>query len=409
MNALKKISITDLSIFALACVALQLPVYHLYISLTIGAWILLSFTAAIVQRNSPRLNFGTALMMVFYVLISLGKLWSDNKGLAGFDMEVKMSFVILPFVMMFVRYERKHLKFLLYTFLLGLIVGCASLLTEAYLDYRNTNALAEFFYVELSRRVHPSYYSYYLNIAISLLLVDYITESLGMFRRKGLYLILIAGFSIFSLLLVSKNGIIISILLLLILLVFWIVKRKIILVVLTVTAMLGTSYFVYIKSSNMQARIDEMMRGLSSEENENAERYSTGIRIAIWKEAVYLIKESPIIGYGPGDVTDALIDRYDKKGLTIALVRRLNAHNQFLQTTLSIGIVGLSILFAILLYPFFLKKKNKWFAIGLVLITIAFFATESVLETQAGVISFVLFYSLLVSVEWNNEPKIEEY
>jgi O-antigen ligase len=407
VTAFRKISLIDVSAIALAAVAIQLPVYHLYISLTIGAWILLSFLSAAIRRDRLRANFGIIVLILFYGLVVLSKNWSENKGVANFDMEVKMSFAIIPFIMLFVPYQIRQLKIILYAFFIGVVFGTSLLLVESFMDYLQTKSFQEFFYVELSTRIHPSYFSYYLNIGISILLIDYMGKTIRLFNKNWIYLLLIFGMSAFSFLLVSKNGIIVTLLLFAILLIYWLIKKKFLLVIGLTVLMTTLTTVLYMKSENLQQRATELFMGLSSDKADSQE-YSTGLRLAIWKESITLIKKEPIIGYGSGDVTDALLEQYDKKGLSVALIRRLNAHNQFLQTTLAHGLIGFILLAGILLFPFFRRDEGKWFGIALSLITIAFFLTESVLETQAGVVSFLLFYTLLISVRWEKNHLVDK-
>lgn len=76
----------------------------------------------------------------------------------------------------------------------------------------------------------------------------------------------------------------------------------------------------------------------------------------------------------------------------------LNAHNQFNDTIISVGLVGLLILLTIILYPIFLwikhKKLDILFFSFLFIITISALF-ESIFERQMGIMFFVFFYFLL--------------
>ncbi|MEG7677028.1 O-antigen ligase family protein, partial [Listeria monocytogenes] len=62
---------------------------------------------------------------------------------------------------------------------------------------------------------------------------------------------------------------------------------------------------------------------------------STGIRYTIWLNAVELIKDSPIFGYGIGDVSNVFNSNFLKNGLIEYNKMAYNAHNQFLQIALA--------------------------------------------------------------------------
>ncbi|MCP2821125.1 O-antigen ligase family protein, partial [Salmonella enterica subsp. enterica serovar Typhimurium] len=58
---------------------------------------------------------------------------------------------------------------------------------------------------------------------------------------------------------------------------------------------------------------------------------STGIRIAIWRDAVPQIKQHLPFGVGVGDVQTILQENYQKRGMTTAFEKRFNMHNEYLQ------------------------------------------------------------------------------
>ena len=75
--------------------------------------------------------------------------------------------------------------------------------------------------------------------------------------------------------------------------------------------------------------------------------------------------------------------------------KKLNSHNQFLQTTIAIGLPGLIVLLLILGIPLFLfYRQSDFSAVIFVLLIVFNFLFESMLETQAGVIFFSFFLFL---------------
>ena len=82
--------------------------------------------------------------------------------------------------------------------------------------------------------------------------------------------------------------------------------------------------------------------------------------------------------------------------MTGALEHKLNAHSQFLQTGIALGIPGLSALVAMLLVPLSLRRNRFILFISLTVIMTLNFLVESMLEVQAGVIFYAYFSSLLL-------------
>lgn len=121
-------------------------------------------------------------------------------------------------------------------------------------------------------------------------------------------------------------------------------------------------------------------------------------RRIIWSEAVSLIQEKPLLGHGFGQVYDSLEKRYEAIGYTKGIANRFNAHNQFLESTLQLGIFGLLWWIITLSYLIILavKKRDPWLAYFL-FTAIAYLSVESLLESQMGTVgfSFFLAYFLL--------------
>jgi O-antigen ligase len=120
---------------------------------------------------------------------------------------------------------------------------------------------------------------------------------------------------------------------------------------------------------------------------------STTVRMLIWNEAIQISKEHPIIGVSPGNANDALYEGYKQNGLTGAYEKKLNAHSQYFQTTIGLGLVGLLSLLSLFAVPLFTNRnKIVIFFIGICALN---FLTESMFQTMAGCIFFGYFYSLI--------------
>ena len=120
---------------------------------------------------------------------------------------------------------------------------------------------------------------------------------------------------------------------------------------------------------------------------------STNVRFHIFKASVQLIKESPIFGYGIGDVQNELDKKYISMGLNLPK-GKFNSHNQYLFICLNSGLVGLIIFLSSMAYVIavaFLKKD--YFFFGVVLFFLVAFLFENILSRQSGVILFSFLIS----------------
>ena len=96
-----------------------------------------------------------------------------------------------------------------------------------------------------------------------------------------------------------------------------------------------------------------------------------------------------------GDANDELYAAYENNGLTGAFEHKLNAHNQYLQSFIGLGIIGFVLLFAMTfgnLYYAILSKNNLLLILSLLLISN--FLVESMLQRSAGVLFTVFFLCL---------------
>ncbi len=159
------------------------------------------------------------------------------------------------------------------------------------------------------------------------------------------------------------------------------------------------SFIAINKSETLKRRITESISAIKeSKPKKDEELQTTSMRKVVWKSSLKLIKAN-VWGYGTGDVKSVLAEQYIKDGNVQAEHKHLNAHNQFLQTTLAIGIFGLFVFMALLLFPLFvLRGIQRVVFVFFSLCFIILCLTESMLETQSGIVFFAFFYSFINSI-----------
>jgi O-antigen ligase len=159
-------------------------------------------------------------------------------------------------------------------------------------------------------------------------------------------------------------------------------------------AILMYSVFNYVPA--VRDRINNAITSLTTPSVNQTDSESTAVRLLIWKAANQVISENPLLGTGTGDAKDKLMQEYQKRGMTGAIEHKLNTHNEYFQVLVSLGWIGFIVfllsLFAPLAVAF--KTSNSIYALFL-LIMILNFIPESMFETQAGVMFYAFFNSLL--------------
>ena len=120
-------------------------------------------------------------------------------------------------------------------------------------------------------------------------------------------------------------------------------------------------------------------------------------RIYIWNSAVKVIKQNWFLGVGTGDVKDNLRSIYTENGFVDGVKRNYNAHNQFLETWIGLGIFGEIILLTMLVYGLVKGIKNRDILLqSFIILLFVHFFFESMLNRLAGIIFFSYYYSLLL-------------
>ena len=217
---------------------------------------------------------------------------------------------------------------------------------------------------------------------------------LGRYSFK-LSILLILFFSLMVVLLSSKLGMITLALIYMSSFIYYSRKKYIIGIIgIVFTALAGIAIFKFVPA--VAERIQNSIHSLTAPTMDNADAESTTVRMLIWKAANQVICEHPIFGAGTGDAKDVLMKEYEKRGMTGAYEHQLNAHNEFYQTFVSIGLIGFTALCLQLFLPLYFSIKNKTLIYTVfILIVVLNFLPESMLESEGGVIFYAFFNCLL--------------
>ncbi len=346
------------------------------------------------QRAKSAFGPWPLLFSSFYLLHLIGLSYTENWTEGLLDLETKLSFLLLPPVLFAVPITFPNARALiLRAFVAGVLVatiyayGCASLL------YWETG-LNGFYYKYLSGYInaHPTYVAMYLNFALFLLLEELFRKHLHLsWKGKGLRLLIMGHFLVFIFLLTARMQLLLLVILLSFSYIWYMSRRKKLLV-----GLLGISGGLLIAGALVWMIPTTKDRVQKAYEQFHDPQAAPNIRWAIWSLGGELVKEAPLCGQGIGDVQDNLEKLYKRDQLKEALEGHYNAHNQYVQTSIALGLPGLLILLANLLIPlaFSLQKKKFIYAFFLSLMILSML-TECILEVQMGILFFVFFHCFL--------------
>lgn len=139
-------------------------------------------------------------------------------------------------------------------------------------------------------------------------------------------------------------------------------------------------------------RIENMQQDLKALQigGDEINHRSFAMRWEAWKNAWWLIRSSPIIGVGLGDAEAEMQKAYELRNSSLYQENRIPPHNQYLETTLVLGILGFILLIAIV-WITLQQCKASAFAQALAMALFAGMLMESILQTQLGVTMFAVF------------------
>ncbi len=322
-----------------------------------------------------------------YLMSFLGMIYTLNISEGWFDMEVKLTILLAPLLVLTSNIINKfNVYSLIKSFIWGVALSLSLQFLIAAINFYEFGNPDVFFYDLLSYFHHPSYFSMYINFAIAcLLILIFHFRNRPQFRHFLLLGFLVIGVYQLS----SRAGLLTLIVLLLYTFVYIIFPRlrwKKMLYALFATLLLVASILYPV------AKYTNALRAVDISTNKS----SSGVRLAMWESAIPVILENPIIGVGTGDVNRELQRQFAKDRIVRAVRDNLNAHNQFVQTQVALGLFGTFALLWGLLYPAWVSIKKRRFLYPLFVVVLMInFLTESVFNTQAGVIYFSLLNSVV--------------
>jgi O-antigen ligase len=347
-------------------------------------------------------NLKIALLFIsVYIIHIVGLIHSNNIHQAFFELEKKFSLLLFPISFLLTpKLNQREIKIILMSFVISClltVIYCFLIASYSFIIYGDYSI---FYYHKFSGIVgmHANYLSIYLIFSIAILVFINSKNILLTNHLEKIFfyialiiltsaIILLSGRTQISLLFVGSS----------ILMIYKLTKNNkfsssIIKIVVLLSSLLIVIFF--------SPFIKERFKSAINYNNEYSldKKWGEGqMRYLMWSSALELIKREPFMGVGTGDVQDELQKKYIENNfysLTFFKETRFNAHNQFLETTIGLGILGIILFILSIIFPLILSFKQKNILYGFFLIHFAISClTESLLERQNGIVFFALFNS----------------
>ncbi len=336
----------------------------------------------------------------FYLLHVIGLAWSVDIDAGLFDLQVKFSFLIFPWIFSTRPMKTAAVDKIFTAFLMGCALACVILLIRASYYYL-VQGENKFYYEQFSWFMHPSYFSMYLNLGLIYLIFACIQKTA---KPRALWIMLIPLFIPVVVLLSSKLGQISLVLILLGWLGWVVVGKRRYALGFVLLILFGVSIGALLKfSPAIYGRLNGAVHALTTGSDDKTKVESTAVRMLVWGSAREVISEHPLFGAGTGDSKRALMSKYKQDGVTGAYSLNLNAHNAYLQILVSLGLLGFLIFMCMMILPLIAAfREHKTILVCFTFLLSLNLAPESMLETQAGVMFIGFFGCLFVFSDQSN-------
>jgi O-antigen ligase len=362
------------------------------------------------QRLKTPFFLGCCLLFMIHV-ISLA--WTENSEFGLGYIRLTSGLLFTPLVICCSGFiDAKSRQNIFTGYILALTMAAIYCLGMATVHYFQTGRYSSFFYHSLVKPVkqHAVYFSVLIFIGQVWLLNNSSVPSSPFVRKIRIGLLLFLSGFLF--LLSSKLILVIYLVYLLNVFYFFIKTEKVNRGWLTIsfTALILFSGLLLVVKNPVSERFYDILEGdpgVVQQEKFETKDYFNGLqfRLLQYKFTGQILSEqnSWLLGVGPGDAKDLLDQKYISTRMytgdpAVGTTGFLgyNSHNQFLETTLQSGILGLAVLIFICssLLKMAVTHKNRTFRI-VVIMLLAWLFTESVFETQFGILIFTFFPLLL--------------
>lgn len=386
-------------------VTLVLPRLTTLMVLGLAVFVIIAYVK---KKVSWKLNLPGVLLMLLYLAYIIGIFFSHELANGLKYAEYKLAFLILPALLSI----RPKFSFSIREPVIGLILATIVLAVigvmnscACYNEHNSNWLLYCFSSSFLSPVHHPSYYAIFLLFALIGVWHGYKMNWYG-FR---LFPVII--YSLFALMMyflcLSLAGILFLGLALIAWTIYYLYKRfgKLpaigsvivlpILIFLILSRVPGFADDIRETKAGLTEYLDSpdkfLKRRVTNEEIPGNQK-----RLVMWTVTTELIKEHPM-GVGTGNVDEYLFARLNHYGFHQLVEEELNPHNQYLQTTLEIGVIGGLLFVAFLISICWMAIMKKSILLLLLGSGLAFNSLfESIFQQQSGIIFYAFWVSIMV-------------
>lgn len=374
---------------------------HAVLSLSVLLLVLFSFLFISKNKEIAKRDFIYLGLMFFYLWIVFSGFWSQDTFYFFQKMNLKSALIAVAFSFFWIpNISIKHLEkiaqFILCIFIVStFFVGYMYL--QNHIIFSQNIMKGQALWVPIRSHIR---YGLLLNFCFLLsLFFSYYYHTSKLLKSK-IYAALAIYFLLFIHFLSVRSAILSLYVSLLCFGVFWILKtRKYIQGAFVALGLVLIFYSMVLTIPTLSKKVGYMRWDIQEFLANPAHQYSDGSRWHSIQVGLEIFKKQTLLGVGEGDMKQA-ISSYTglEKGEETML-----PHNEFVYIMAANGIVGLCIFFTVLCYSIWYAWSNKlWLPFAYTASMIAAFMVEPMLETQLGVLVFVLPFCLFYKIDYHS-------
>ncbi|WP_417444265.1 O-antigen ligase family protein [Joostella sp.] len=335
------------------------------------------------------------LFPIYFLVLAISLFYTQNQSDGWHLIERSLTLFLFPIIFLFLKEDalsvRKLFDFLLFGLVVSFFINLGFIVYDSFLIIDQLPSEVSFWkrfsimwklcmHVQFSSLINPGYVSLYILLVLS----NYLKNELNSISRLLTVIILFT-----YLFLLASKAAYITLFLMSILLIIKVKdakKKNLLIIILTLATIVfvGNPRIIKVDNNSYSKEVLNVNPMISWES-----------RLLSWKAAVNAIEEAPFFGYGIGDAHDALIAKYRDLGYFENYENRYNAHNQFLETWLQTGVLGVFILMAIFTYlALYTRRSFNDFSVFIALFLALLF--ESMLVRFNGIVFFSIVVPLLL-------------
>ena len=378
-------------VLAVAGVAAEWHV-GLWATLFFGATSLVSVIAGLVTTHRfgnaalrPALRWGLVAMVAYWLMLLTSVFYSSDIETAKNLLVLKATLVVFPLAVLLADtswLSAKHLRILGYALTVTLFGSFLYYCGVAVGKMAGGASLASVTGINFDPR-HHTYTALYLSAAMLFVYYE-LYNGWNTLPRWWRTLLLVAApvFILYNILVNSRAG----------MLVMYAIELFCVLHFALSRCRWGKAVLLAVLLAGCTFGMEQAMPGYKNRISDTLDNVSGDVRFEIYSNNIDAAMESPIVGYGAGDYHERQEEQYAASEFKAGMDRGYNAHNQYIETVLSTGFIGLAVLLMWMLWPLWMAWRRGargpefWLVLMLTFSMALNFMFESILERQMGLL-----------------------